>query len=63
MRLLRGLTFRHLRAIVFDHMIPRIALYYDRTSAIDLLTRAGLSDVQAHWTNKMSWTVIGRKSS
>ena len=63
MRLLRGLTFRHLRAIVFDHMIPRIALYYDRASAIDLLARAGLSDIQAHWTNEMSWTVIGRKPS
>jgi len=61
MRLLRGFAFRHLRAIVFDHMIPRIALYYDRKGAIDLLSRAGLSDVQAEWTNKMSWTVIGRK--
>ena len=61
MRLLRGFSFRHLRAIVFDHMIPRIALYYDKKSAIDLLSRAGLSDVKAHWTNEMSWTVIGRK--
>jgi SAM-dependent methyltransferase len=63
MRLIRGFSFRHLRAIVFDHMIPRIARYYDRKSAIDLLTRAGLSDVQAQWTNEMSWTVVGRKPS
>jgi SAM-dependent methyltransferase len=63
MRLIRGFTFRHLRAIVFDHMIPRIALYYDRKNAMDLLSRAGLSDIQAQWTNKMSWTVVGRKPS
>ena len=61
MRMLRGFDFRHLRAIVFDHMIPRIALYYDRTSAVNLLARAGLTNVQATWTNKMSWTVVGRK--
>ena len=61
MRLLRGFAFRHLRTIVFDHMIPRIALYYDRKGAIGLLEGAGLTDIQAHWTNQMSWTVIGRK--
>jgi SAM-dependent methyltransferase len=61
LRLIRGFSFRHLRAIVFDHMIPRIALYYDRNSAIDLLARAGLTDIQATWTNRMSWTVVGKK--
>ncbi|TAL02552.1 MAG: class I SAM-dependent methyltransferase [Rhodospirillaceae bacterium] len=63
MRMLRGFDFRHLRAIVFDHMIPRIALYYDRNGAVDLLTRAGLTNIQATWTNKMSWTVVGQKPS
>ena len=29
-RLIRRFSFEHLRAIVFDHMIPRIALYYTR---------------------------------
>jgi hypothetical protein len=62
MHLLQKLTFGHLPAIVFDHMIPRIAHHYDRKSVIDLLSRAGLSDIRAHWTNEMSWTVVGSKS-
>jgi SAM-dependent methyltransferase len=61
LRLIRGFSFRHLRAIVFDHMIPRIARYYDRSGAIALLARAGLTNIEATWTNKMSWTVIGKK--
>ncbi len=61
MKLISRFSFRHLRAIVFDHMIPRIALYYAKDEAIALLTRAGLADVEAHWTNEMSWTVMGRK--
>lgn len=62
MRQIRGFGFRHLRAIVFDHMIPRIARYYTKEEAVALLGRAGLTDIQAHWTNKMSWTVTGRKT-
>lgn len=61
MQMLRDFDFNHLRVIVFDHMISKIALYYDRNGAIDLLARAGLTDIQATWTNQMSWTVIGRK--
>lgn len=61
LQLIRGFSFRHLRAIVFDHMIPRIARYYTRAEAVDLFARAGLTDIEAHWTNKMSWTVTGRK--
>lgn len=61
LRLLRGFSFEHLRAIVFDHMIPRIALYYTRAEAEALLRGAGLVDVETVWVNKMSWTARGRK--
>lgn len=61
LRQIRGFSFRHLRAIVFDHMIPRIALYYRRAEAIALLQEAGLTGIETNWTNRMSWTVIGRK--
>jgi SAM-dependent methyltransferase len=61
MRLIRGFSFRHLRAIVFDHMIPRIARYYTRSEAVELFARAGLIDIEAHWTNQMSWTVIASR--
>ncbi len=61
MRLIRGFSFRHLRAIVYDHMIPRIARYYRKDEAIELLESAGLENVEAHWVNEMSWTVLGVK--
>jgi hypothetical protein len=63
MRLIRTFSFRHLRAIVYDHMIPKIAKYYTQDEALGLLRDAGLGDVSAHWVNEMSWTVIGRKSA
>ena len=60
-RLIRRFSFDHLRAIVFDHMIPRIARYYTRDEAIELLAKVGLEDVEAVWVNEMSWSVCGRK--
>jgi len=63
MRLIRAFSFRHLRAIVYDHMIPEIAKYYRKNEALELLKDAGLENVRAHWVNEMSWTVIGQKST
>jgi SAM-dependent methyltransferase len=60
-RLLRSFAFRHVRAIVFDHMIPRIARYYRRADAEGLLRGAGLVDLESVWVNQMSWAVSGRK--
>jgi SAM-dependent methyltransferase len=60
-KLIRTFGFRHLLAIVFDHMIPRIALYYTREQAIRLLEQAGLQDVTAEAINDISWTVVGKK--
>jgi SAM-dependent methyltransferase len=60
-RLISRFSFEHLRAIVFDHMIPRIALYYTRAEAEALLARAGLVDIRSTWVNENSWSVIGRR--
>lgn len=60
-RLIRRFSFEHLRAIVFDHMIPRIAFYYSRAEAEALLARAGLASIRTTWVNENSWSVIGRK--
>lgn len=60
-RLIRRFSFRHLHAIVFDQMIPRIAKHYTRDEAIALLEGAGLKNVRAEWINEMSWTVVGTK--
>ena len=60
-KLLRTFSFEHLRAIVFDHLIPKIARYYRRNEAVALLESAGLTQVSAVWVNEMSWTVRGIK--
>jgi SAM-dependent methyltransferase len=60
-RMLRNFSFAHLRHIVFDHLLPKTAIYYRRSEATALLEQAGLVDVQADWTNQMSWTVRGTK--
>ncbi len=62
-RLIRGFSFDHLRAIVFDHMIPQIALYYTRAEAEALLARAGLTEIRSTWVNQNSWSVTGRKAA
>jgi SAM-dependent methyltransferase len=60
-RMARGFTFPHLRAIVFDQMIPKIARYYRRGEAAELMRQAGLENIQLIWVNEMSWAVSGTK--
>jgi SAM-dependent methyltransferase len=60
-RLLRGFSFRHLHAIVFDQMLPRIANYWRRDEVLALMQRAGLVDIDIAWCNEMSWTAIGTR--
>ena len=40
--LIRGMTFRHLRSIVFDQMLPKIANYWPREMVERLMRGAGL---------------------
>jgi SAM-dependent methyltransferase len=60
-RLLRRLSFRHLRSIVFDQMLPKIANYWSRQMVDALMRGSGLTDVQLAWVNEMSWSAIGTK--
>lgn len=62
-RLLRGFGFEHLRAIVFDQMIPRIAHYWPRSTVEALMRDAGLEQVNLVWVNEMSWSAAGRTPS
>ena len=54
-------SFAHLRSIVFDQMLPRIAHYWTRSEVIRLMQDAGLEDVQIEWVNQMSWAARGKK--
>lgn len=58
-RLLRRLRFRHLRSIVFDQMLPKIAHYWSRTEVQQLMQQAGLANTQLVWVNEMSWAACG----
>jgi SAM-dependent methyltransferase len=60
-RLLRTFSFRHLRSIVFDQMLPRIAKYWTGPEVKSLMQSAGLDDIQLTWVNEMSWAARGRK--
>jgi ubiquinone/menaquinone biosynthesis C-methylase UbiE len=59
--LLRRMTFRHVRSIVFDQMLPKIANYWPRTKVKGLLQEQGLTDVMLAWVNEMSWSAIGTR--
>ena len=59
--LLRRLAFPHMRSIVFDQMLPKIANYWPRAAVEALLRDAGLADVKLSWVNEMSWSAIGTK--
>jgi SAM-dependent methyltransferase len=63
MRLLRGFSFRHLRSIVFDQMLPKIANYWGRDDVKALMQGAGLTDVELTWVNEMSWAASGTRSN
>jgi len=60
-RLLRRLPFAHMRSIVFDQMLPKIAHYWPREEVLRLMQEAGLKDVHLAWVNEMSWSAIGTR--
>jgi SAM-dependent methyltransferase len=60
-KLLRTFSFPHLRSIVFDQMLPKIANYWRKDEVEALMRRAGLTDIELAWVNQMSWAARGRK--
>jgi SAM-dependent methyltransferase len=61
--LLRQLSFQHLRSIVFDQMLPKIARYWPRATVERMMLEQGLLDVRLIWVNEMSWCAVGTKPS
>jgi len=58
-KLIRSFTFRHLRSIVFDQMLPRIAHYWRRDEVEALMRKAGLTEIRVEPVNNMSWSAVG----
>ena len=61
-QLLSKFKFWHIRSVVFDQLIPRIANYWKKQEALALFENQGLKDIQIYHTNNYSWTLIGKKS-
>lgn len=61
-RQIKKYKFKHLRSIIFDQMLPKIANYWSRSEVRDLMHRAGLNEVQLAHVNEMSWCAIGKKA-
>lgn len=60
-RLLRSFSFAHLRSIVFDQMLPKIAHYWTYTEVEALMRGCGLVEVEVVEVNEMSWAAKGKK--
>jgi SAM-dependent methyltransferase len=60
-RLIAKFDFAHLRAIVFDQMLPRIAHYWPREVVARMMSEAGLENIRLTWVNQMSWSAIGTR--
>jgi SAM-dependent methyltransferase len=60
-KLLRRFSSAHLRAVVFDQMIPRIAHYWPREFVESLCRNAGLENIRLRHVNDMSWSACGQK--
>lgn len=46
---------------IYDQLNPAYAKYYRRDEALDLLARAGFTDLQIHHRHGYSWTVVGTR--
>jgi SAM-dependent methyltransferase len=60
-RLLRRLSLRHLRSIVFDQMLPKIANYWSRDTVDAMMRESKLVGIRLAWVNEMSWSAVGTK--
>ena len=53
--------FWHVHSIVFDQLLPKIANYWSRDEALNLLKDKGLKDIEIYSMNNNSWTLFGTK--
>jgi SAM-dependent methyltransferase len=60
-RMLRTFSFRHIRSIVFDQMLPRVAHYWSRDTVQKMMAEAKLQNIRLAWVNEISWAAIGSR--
>lgn len=60
-RMLKDFSFKHLRSIVFDQMLPKIANYWKKNEVENIMLASGLTNIEVRNVNDMSWAAIGTK--
>lgn len=60
-KMARSFGFAHLRSIIFDQCLPRVAHYWTRAEVEAMMRAAGFAEIRLAWINEMSWTAIGTK--
>lgn len=61
LRDLKDHSFRHIEAMVFDQLIPRIAHYWRREEVLDLVEGLPLNVQHLTHTYGLSWTLVAEK--
>lgn len=59
LELISKFSYRHIRSIVLDQLLPKIANYWKKEEVHDLLEVAGLTNIQVKSVNDMSWSACG----
>ncbi|MDP3685609.1 MAG: class I SAM-dependent methyltransferase [bacterium] len=54
-------TFRHLHAVVFDQLLPRIARYWTNAEARALFAGLPVTSVRTTWVNRNSWSIVAQR--
>lgn len=63
MKQLAGFDYDHIRFIVFDQLVPRIANYWKKEEVLKLFDRWSVKNVRIHPVNDCSWTAIYTKKT
>ena len=58
---LKNFSFRHIHCIVLDQLLPKIANYWKKEEAEELLRNKELDNIRIFQSNGNSWTVMGVK--
>lgn len=61
MKQLAGFNYGHVRFIVFDQLVPRVANYWKRAEVKELFRRESVDALQIFSVNDCSWTAICKK--
>jgi SAM-dependent methyltransferase len=60
LKLISSFRYWHLKSIVLDQLLPKIANYWTENEVRELMEDSGLRDIKVKSVNGMSWSVSGQ---